>query len=84
MFGGLCFLLHGKICVGVWKDSLLVRVGVDQAPQTLEKPFTQQMTTGGKPMRGWILVEPDGVDSDTQLQGWIDTAIEIVQSLPEK
>jgi TfoX/Sxy family transcriptional regulator of competence genes len=31
MFGGIVFLLHGNMLVGIWKDSLIVRVGPQEA-----------------------------------------------------
>ena len=30
MFGGVCFLLHGNLLGGVWKDSLIARLGPDK------------------------------------------------------
>ena len=29
-FGGICFMLNGNMLVGVWKDSLIVRLGNEQ------------------------------------------------------
>ena len=33
MFGGICFLLHGNLLVGGWKDALIARLGPDEAGQ---------------------------------------------------
>src|SRR5262245_41686870 len=35
MFGGVGFLLHGNMLVGVWKESLVVRLGPDNHDECL-------------------------------------------------
>ncbi|APW60976.1 TfoX/Sxy family protein [Paludisphaera borealis] len=81
MFGGLCFLLHGKLLVGVYGDSLLLRLGPDGAKAALKEPHVRQMDMGGRPMKGWVIVEPEGVDADRQLAGWIERAVEFVMTI---
>jgi TfoX/Sxy family transcriptional regulator of competence genes len=81
MFGGLCFLLHGKLLVGVFKDSLLVRLGPDGAKAALEEPHVREMDMSGRPMKGWVVVEPEGLDGDLQLKTWIERAIEFVVTI---
>ena len=84
MFGGVCFLLHGNMCVGVWKDSLIARLGPEQGAAALREPHAQPMDITGKPMKGWVLVEPDGVENDRQLHQWIEKSVEFVGTLPKK
>ena len=38
----------------------------------------------GRPMKGWVMVEPDGIEDDAQLAGWIERAVEFVVTLPAK
>jgi TfoX/Sxy family transcriptional regulator of competence genes len=84
MFGGICYLLHGNMCVGVWKDSLIARLGSERGDKALLEPHVKKMDITGKPMKGWVLVEPDGVESDERLSNWIEQAIEFVRTLPQK
>jgi len=84
MFGGVCFLLDGNMCVGIWKTSLIVRLGPDQAAAALEEPNVVELDITGRPMKGWIMVEPDGLETDEQLTGWIQRAVEFVGGLPKK
>ncbi len=84
MFGAVCFLLNGKMCVGVWKNSLIARLGTEQEAEALLDPHVKKMDLTGKPMKGWVLVEPDGVENDEQLSGWIEQAIKFVRTLPQK
>ncbi len=83
MFGGLCFLLHGNILVGVRRDSLIARLGEDEASKALKKPYVTQMGTR-RPMKGWVIIGPEGIDTDRQLSAWIDKAVELVETLPAK
>jgi TfoX/Sxy family transcriptional regulator of competence genes len=84
MFGGLGILLRGNLLVGVWKDSLIVRLGPDQAPVALKEPHVRRFDITGKPMRGWVMVQPDGLEDDDQLADWIQQAIDFVGKLPAK
>ena len=84
MFGGICFLLSGNMCVGVWKNSLIARLGTERGAEALREPHVKKMDITGKPMKGWVLVEPDGVENDAQLGEWIQQAVEFVSTLPKK
>ena len=84
MFGGLCFLLHGNLLVGVWKDALIARLGPDQGEAALREPHVNVFDVTGRPMRNWVLVEPEGIDGDDQLRDWIRRAEAFVVTLPAK
>jgi len=84
MFGGVCFLLNGNMLVGVWKDSLIARLGPDQGDEALLEPHVRKMDITGKPMKGWIMVKPEGIEHDDQLNDWIRRAEEFVVTLPAK
>jgi TfoX/Sxy family transcriptional regulator of competence genes len=84
MFGGVGFLLHGNMCVGVWQNSLIVRVGPDAYEAALAEPHVVPFDITGRPMKGWAMVEPDGLASDEPLRAWIDRAIDFVNTLPKK
>jgi TfoX/Sxy family transcriptional regulator of competence genes len=84
MFGGVGFLLHGNMLVGVWKDSLIVRLGPDQVEEALLERQVRAFDITGRPMKGWVLVEPEGVENDDQLTAWIDRALKFVRTLPKK
>ena len=84
MFGGVCFLLNGNLLVGVWKDSLIARVGKDAYEAAIQEEHVKEFDITGRPMQGWVMVEPDGIDSDHQLTHWIDQATVFVRKLPGK
>src|SRR5712692_6453943 len=78
MFGGIGFLLNGNMLVGVWKDSLIARLGPDEGDEALLEPHVKEFDITGRAMRGWVLVEPGGVEGDDQLNGWIQRAVKFV------
>ena len=84
MFGGVGFLLDGNMLVGIWHDSLIARLGPEQGPKALKKPHVKEFDITGRAMRGWVMVEPDGIDRDSQLRDWIDRAANFVGTLPAK
>jgi hypothetical protein len=56
MFGGIGFLLHGNMLVGVWKDSLCLRLGPDQAEEALLEPHVREFDITRRPMRNWVAI----------------------------
>ena len=83
MCGGVGFLLNDNLLVGVWKESLVVRLGPDEGEEALKEPHVQEFDITGRPIRNWVLVEPEGVEDD-QLSGWIQRAMKFVRTLPAK
>lgn len=85
MFAGMGFLLNGNLLVGVRKDSLLVRLGPEQSEEALREPHVSEFTIKGRgAMKGWIVVSLEGVQSDAQLNDWIQRATKFVGALPAK
>jgi hypothetical protein len=84
MFGGIGLLLNGNMLVGVWKDSLIVRLGPEEGEEALKEPHVSEFNITGRSMKGWVLVGPEGVAEDDPLAGWIQRATEFVRTLPAK
>lgn len=71
MMGGLCFLVDGKMCAGVVQNRLMARIGPEAYPVALERPGCREMDFTGRPMKGYVFVEPEGLDSDEDLEHWL-------------
>ena len=84
MPGGVGFLLHGNMCVGVSQNSLIVRLGAEQADAARRQPNVVEFDVAGRPLKSWVMVEAEGIETDEQLNGWIERAVEFVESLPRK
>jgi hypothetical protein len=85
MFGGLAFLLHGNISVGISSGGeLMVRVGVDAMEKALARPHTRIFDLGRRPMNGWILVAAEGLKTSRQLSAWVRRGVEFARTLSPK
>ena len=84
MFGGLAFLLDGNMSVGIRGADLMVRVGADRTEAVLARPHARQSYMGERPMKGWILVAPDGLAGDADLAAWVQEGVGYARSLPPK
>jgi len=84
MFGGVGFLVQGNMACGVHKDNMIVRVGADNHEKLLKKKHTHVFDITGRPMRGWLMVEPDGYKTAKQLSTWVKEGIEFALTLPPK
>ena len=84
MFGGVCHLLNGNMVCGVYKEFLILRLGVDNAEQALNLPFVKPFDITGKPMKGWVMLEKDGFTTEDALRDWLNQAKDFVLTLPAK
>lgn len=76
MMGGLCFLVDGKMCLGVEGERLMVRFDPAIYEAALKRVGCGPMDFTGKPMRGFVFVAPEGSRSAKQLRAWFDDALE--------
>jgi TfoX/Sxy family transcriptional regulator of competence genes len=84
MFGGIAFMVGGNMCVGVIGDKLMARVGPGGHDEALAQPHASVMDFSGRPMVGYVYVDPEGVRSDAGLARWVDRALTFVTGLPAK
>ena len=84
MFGGVCWLLKGNMCFGIWKDFLIVRMDRDLAEKSLKLRNVSPFDITGRPMAGWVMVDEAGWKSAADLAKWIGIGKEFALSLPEK
>ena len=82
MFGGITFMVGGRMACGVIHDDLMVRVGPDGNDAALAEPHTRRMDFSGRPMRGMVYVEPAGVRSDSDLARWVQRAVDVATTEP--
>lgn len=84
MFGGLCYLHNGNMCCGVEKNRLMVRCGKMAYDEALQKPHCHEMDFTGRPMRGMVMIEHDGLIEDSAIQEWIQLGLQFTATLPPK
>ena len=76
MFGGLCFMVNGKMCVGVEKDRLMVRLDPSRYEEVMEKEGCRPMDFTGKVMKGFVFVDIGVLNTKKKLEYWIKLALE--------
>jgi len=84
MFGGIAFFVNGNMACGVSGDTLMVRVGPASYEEALGQPHARPFDMTGRPMKGWVGVDPEGYASDENLVDWIRQGVEFAATLPRK
>ncbi len=84
MFGGLAFLLDGKMFCGIVKDDLMVRVGPDRYDAALAEAHVRPMDFTGRPMNGYVYVGPRGSRTEKAIKKWVDQSAAFVATLDHR
>lgn len=84
MFGGLAFMSRGYMFIGIAGDKLMARVGPDYYERALSRRHVKVMDFTGKPMKGYVFVDPPGFGKDSDLVDWVQRCHRFVQTLPPK
>ena len=84
MFGGLAFLVGGRMACGIVGRDLMLRLGEAGADAALDRPHVRPMDFTGRPMRTMVYVAREGIVADPALEQWVAGAVEYVRALPPK
>jgi TfoX/Sxy family transcriptional regulator of competence genes len=85
MFGGLAFLINGNMAVSASSQGgILLRVDPDETNALLRKPHAEPFEMRGRSMQGWLRVDPEGLRTKRQLEGWVARGVAYARSLPKK
>lgn len=85
LMGGLCFMVRGNMCCSVSaRGGLLIRVGPTLHARALREPHVSAMKMGGRTMKGFVRVAPQGYRTDAALEAWIERSLDFVATLPAK
>lgn len=76
MFGGLAFLINGKMCVNVSRDNLMCRFNPDRLDELAEKEGFVQMVMKSKTYKNYCYVEPQVIKTDKALAYWIEVCLD--------
>jgi hypothetical protein len=84
MFGGLAFMLDGKMFVGILGSTLMARVGPARYRDALAQPHVREMDFTGRPMNGYVFIDPPGLADDRTLNAWVTWCASYASTLPSK
>lgn len=76
MFGGIAFMVRDKMCIGIIKNDLMARIDPEINSSALKKKGARPMEFTGRPMKGYLYIAPEGVDSQKDLTYWINQCLE--------
>jgi len=76
MMGGLCFMLNDKMCAGVTDERLMARIDPVIYQEALTRQGAREMDFTGRPLKGFVFVEPEGIDDDEDLRSWLQLCLD--------
>lgn len=76
MFGGTCFMVNGKMCMGVVKDEMMCRIDPEVYEECLQREGCREMVFTGKPMKGYVFVSQEGMKTRKDFERWINLCLE--------
>lgn len=79
MFGGLAFLLDGRMCCGIVGADLVVRVSESEIAAVMQRPHVRPMDFTGKALSGFVYVSPKGCKTMPALRAWLRRAERFVK-----
>jgi len=76
MMGGLACMVDDKMCVGVIENNMMARIDPEVYEKSITRPGCRPMDFTGRPMKGWIYLEPEAIDMDKDLNEWVQLALD--------
>jgi len=76
MFGGIVFMVHGKMCVSVGRDRLMCRIDPRLHAAVLERAGCRTVVMKGRQYRGYVYVDSGAVRTKRDLEYWIRLALD--------
>jgi TfoX N-terminal domain len=84
MFGCAAFFLNGNLSCGVRDNEIIVRVHPSSSTAAVKEPGARPFDLSGRPMKGWVLVDPTRIEGPKAFSKWISRGVEYASSLPKK
>jgi hypothetical protein len=84
MFGGIGYMLKGNMVFGIHKQWLIIRTSPDDSCEWLKKEGVKTFDITGRPMQGWLMIDPESIKTDKQLSDFLKLSLRYVKTLPEK
>jgi TfoX/Sxy family transcriptional regulator of competence genes len=75
MFGGIAFMVNGKMCINVGSDYLMIRIDPADYEELIEKQGCTPVVMRGRDIKGFIYVDVEVLRTKKQLDYWVNLAI---------
>ena len=76
MFGGLTFLVNGKMCINVSDDNLMCRFDPAGLAEVSQRKGFLPMVMKGKQLRGYCYVSEVGYKSEASFEYWLGLCLD--------
>jgi TfoX/Sxy family transcriptional regulator of competence genes len=76
MMGGLCYMVNDKMCLGITTERLMARIDPEIYEDCLKKEGVSEMNFTGRAMKGFVFIEPEAIDRDSDLENWIQHCLD--------
>ena len=76
MFGGIAFMVHHKMCVGIIKDEMMCRIDPSIHDECVEKEGCRTMDFNKRPMKGYVMIDETGMKTTEAFEHWISLALD--------
>ena len=85
MFGGLAFLINGRMAVAAGsKGDVMLRVDPKDTERLLQLPNASPVEMRGREMVGWLNLDANLISSEDEMAEWIQRGVSYAKSLPPK
>ena len=76
MMGGLTFMVNDKMCIGIIKDEMMCRIDPELQEIALKKTGCRIMDFTGRPMKGYVMVNENGMKTKKEFEYWINLCLD--------
>lgn len=76
MFGGLAFMINGKMCINIADDQLMCRFDPDLTQELSEKAGFLPMVMKGRVLKGYCYVDPSGFKGKKDFEFWVHLCLD--------
>ncbi|MGH9781801.1 MAG: TfoX/Sxy family protein, partial [Candidatus Acidiferrales bacterium] len=76
MFGGIAFMVQGKMCVSVGKERIMCRIDPAVHDAALQRKGCHTVVMRGRQYRGFVHVDAKAVRTKASLHYWVGLALD--------
>jgi len=69
-------MVNDKMCVGIIKDEMMCRINPDIHDIEVEKNGCRTMDFTKRPMKGYVLIDENGMRTQKEFEYWINLALD--------
>jgi len=76
MFGGIAFMVNGKMCISAGKDRLMFRIDPASHEKALKRKGCRTVMMKGREYKGYVYVSEEGMKTKKDFDYWIGLALD--------